>query len=62
MTKFENFLIQNGSYINGQWHNEGENTFDVHNPADGSVIKTVVDASDDDLLNAIAAAEAALPA
>ena len=62
MTKFENFLIQNGSYINGQWHNEGENTFDVHNPADGSVIKTVVDASDDDLLDAIAAAEAALPA
>ena len=62
MTKYQNFLIQNGSYINGKWHNNGEKTFDVHNPADGSVIKSVVDASDDDLREAIAAAKAALPA
>ena len=62
MTKCQNFLIQNGSYINGKWHNNGEKTFDVHNPADGSVIKSVVDASDDDLREAIAAAKAALPA
>jgi succinate-semialdehyde dehydrogenase/glutarate-semialdehyde dehydrogenase len=62
MTKCQNFLIQNGSYINGKWHNKGEKTFDVHNPADGSVIKSVVDASDDDLREAIAAAKAALPA
>lgn len=62
MTKFENFLIKNGSYINGKWHNEGEKTFDVCNPADGSKIKTLVDASDKDLRDAIAAAKAALPA
>ncbi len=62
MTKFENFLIKNGSYINGKWHETGAATFDVKNPADGSVVKTLVDASDKDLDEAIAAAEAALPA
>ncbi len=62
MTKFENFLIKNGSYINGKWHETGDATFDVKNPADGSVVKTLVDASDKDLDEAIAAAEAALPA
>jgi succinate-semialdehyde dehydrogenase/glutarate-semialdehyde dehydrogenase len=62
MTKFENFLIKNGSYINGKWHETGDATFDVKNPADGSVVKTLVDASDKDLDDAIAAAEAALPA
>jgi succinate-semialdehyde dehydrogenase/glutarate-semialdehyde dehydrogenase len=62
MTKFENFLIKNGSYINGKWHETGDATFEVKNPADGSVVKTLVDASDKDLDEAIAAAEAALPA
>ena len=62
MTKFENFLIKNGSYINGKWHETGDATFDVKNPADGSVVKTLVDASDKDVDDAIAAAEAALPA
>jgi len=62
MTKFENFLIKNGSYTNGKWHETGDATFEVKNPADGSVVKTLVDASDKDLDDAIAAAEAALPA
>lgn len=62
MSKYESFLIQNGSYINGKWHNEGEKTFDVLNPATGEVVKTLVDASDADLNAAIAAAEAAFPA
>ena len=62
MTKYQNFLIQNGSYINGKWHNEGDKTFDVKNPADGSKIKTLVDASDKDLDDAIQAARDALPA
>lgn len=62
MTKLENFLIQNGSYINGKWHNKGDATFDVLNPADGSKIKTLVDASNEDLDSAIVAANEALPA
>jgi len=62
MTKLENFLIQNGSYINGKWHNKGDATFDVLNPADGSKIKTLVDASNEDLDGAIVAANEALPA
>jgi len=62
MTKYQEFLIQNGSYINGKWLNQGDKTFEVHNPADGSLVKTVVDATDNDLKNAIAAAKAALPA
>ena len=62
MTKYPEFLIQNGSYINGKWLNQGDKTFEVHNPADGSLVKTVVDATDNDLKNAIAAAKAALPA
>ncbi|MDG2176335.1 MAG: NAD-dependent succinate-semialdehyde dehydrogenase [Gammaproteobacteria bacterium] len=62
MTSNADFLIKDGSYINGAWHNEGEATFDVHNPADGSTIKTLIDACDDDMEAAIAAANAALPA
>jgi len=62
MTKFENFLIQNGSYINGKWHIEGDETFDVFNPADGSKVKTLVDATNAELDAAIVAANAALPA
>ncbi len=62
MTKLENFLIQNGSYINGKWHSKGDATFDVLNPADGSKIKTLVDASNEDLDSAIVAANEALPA
>ena len=61
MTKLESFLIQNGSYINGKWHNEGDETFDVFNPADGSKVKTLVDASNADLDAAIIAANEAFP-
>jgi len=62
MTQFENFLIQNGSYINGKWHIEGDETFDVFNPADGSKVKTLVDATNAELDAAIVAANEALPA
>src|SRR5690606_6480734 len=51
-----------GSYINGRWYTGGERRFGVFNPADGSQIHTIADASDDDLETAIAAARAALPA
>ena len=61
MTKLESFLIQNGSYINGKWHNEGDETFDVFNPADGSKVKTLVDAFNADLDAAIIAANEAFP-
>lgn len=62
MTPNAEFLIKDGSFIYGTWHSKGENTFDVTNPADGSTIKTLIDASDDDMEAAIVAANAALPA
>ena len=62
MTFFDSFLIKNGSYINGKWQSKSSATFDVFNPADGSNIMTLTDASDEDMLDAIAAADAALPA
>lgn len=62
MTNNADFLIKDGSFINGTWHSEGKATFDVYNPADGSVVKSLIDASDADLDAAIAAANAALPA
>lgn len=48
-------------YINGQWLEEGP-TFAVYNPATGASIGSVIDVSNEQVLEAIAAAEAAFPA
>ena len=48
-------------YINGQWLAEGP-TFAVYNPATGASIGSVIDVSNEQVFEAIAAAEAAFPA
>ena len=48
-------------YINGQWLEEGP-TFEVYNPATGVSIGSVIDVSNEQVLDAVAAAEAAFPA
>ena len=48
-------------YINGQWLEEGP-TFAVYNPATGASIGSVIDVSNEQVFEAIAAAEAAFPA
>ena len=51
-------LLKNGSYINGQWQS-GSHTFDVNNPATGELVARVADATKDDALAAIEAADKA---
>ena len=46
-------------YINGQWLEEGP-TFEVYNPATGVSIGSVIDVSNEQVLDAVAAAEAAI--
>ena len=48
-------------YINGQWLEEGP-TFTVYNPATGASVGSVIDVSNEQVFEAIAAAEAAFPA
>ena len=48
-------------YIDGAWR-AAANTFEVHNPADGSLVGAAADASPDDASAAVAAAHAAFPA
>lgn len=47
-------------YIKGQWLEEGP-TFAVYNPATGASIGSVIDVSNEQVLEAVAAAEAAFP-
>lgn len=47
-------------YINGQWLTDGP-TFEVYNPATGTSIGSVIDVSEEQVLQAITAAEAAFP-
>jgi len=54
-------LFNNASYIDGQWCSEGESTFAVKNPANGSVIVELQDANAKDAELAVDAAEKALP-
>jgi len=48
-------------YIDGAWRAAAK-TFEVHNPADGSLVGTAGDASAEDAATAVAAAHAAFPA
>ncbi|MFL0796938.1 MAG: NAD-dependent succinate-semialdehyde dehydrogenase [Cellvibrionaceae bacterium] len=52
-------LFKTSAYINGQWI-EGENTFEVHNPATGDLIAQVANLSVIETSNAITAAETAM--
>jgi succinate-semialdehyde dehydrogenase/glutarate-semialdehyde dehydrogenase len=52
--------LNTGVFINGQWRDaEGGRTLEVRNPATGAVITTIADGSENDALEAIAAAGAA---
>ena len=62
MTSYQQFLEKNGSYINGQWQGDAAASFDVLNPADGSLITTLLDSTEADTDAAIAAAQQAFPA
>ena len=49
--------LNTGLFINGQWRDaEGDRTLEVRNPANGSVLTTIADASEADALDAIHAA------
>ncbi len=54
-------LLRQDAYINGQWQ-AGANRFAVRNPADGSLVAQVTNATSEDAEQAIAAAQAAFPA
>ena len=53
-------LLKSGSYINGNWLNDGENTFAVSNPANGEKIATISNATAADATRAVDAASNAL--
>ncbi len=53
-------LIFTGQHINGQWL-PSERTFDVLNPADGSIIASVADGGTQDAEQALEAAKSAFP-
>ena len=36
-------LIFDRSFVNGKWSNQGDETFEVTNPANGNSIQTVLD-------------------
>jgi len=56
-------LLTTLGYVGGQWRPAADGaTFDVVNPADGGVVARVADYGADEAADAIAAAEAALPA
>ena len=55
-------LFKQQSYINGQWVDaKSGKTFNIDNPADGSVLGTMPEMNKDDTKDAINAAAAALP-
>lgn len=54
-------LLKTNAFIDGAWI-AGKKTFDVTNPADGSLIASVADCGAEETKNAIAAATAAFPA
>lgn len=56
-------LFRQQAYIDGAWVDaQGGNTFDVTNPADGALLGTVPEMGRSETAQAIAAADAALPA
>ncbi len=55
-------LLRQSSYINGQWHANPGQEFEITNPANGAVICEVADAGAEDAKLAVDAAAAALPA
>lgn len=57
----ETALLKTNAFIDGAWV-AGKKTFDITNPADGSVIASVADCGAEETKNAIAAAHAAFPA
>ncbi len=61
MTQVNTSLLKNGSYINGEWSSLATDTFSVFNPADGSQLAEVANASAEDAKNAVKAAKTALP-
>ncbi len=63
MTALDHKLLQKSAYINGLWCQSSDGkTFDVTDPAEGSLLAKVADCTAADTLKAIAAAEAAFPA
>jgi succinate-semialdehyde dehydrogenase / glutarate-semialdehyde dehydrogenase len=56
-------LIRSSAYIDGQWLTASDgSSFEIHDPADGSLITRVADCTTRDALAAVAAAERAFPA
>jgi succinate-semialdehyde dehydrogenase / glutarate-semialdehyde dehydrogenase len=56
-------LIRSSAYIDGKWVAASDgNSFEIHDPADGTLITKVADCTTEDALTAIAAAEKAFPA
>ncbi len=55
-------LFKLGSYINGEWLTGGDDTFNVTNPADGSLVCTLQNATAQDAEAAVASSYAAMPA
>lgn len=55
-------LLKNQGYINGKWIDaKSGKTFEVHDPASGSLLGTMPDMDKEDTQTAIDAAAAALP-
>jgi delta 1-pyrroline-5-carboxylate dehydrogenase len=58
--KPDSSLVKSGSYINGNWLSDSENTFAVLNPASGEEIAMISSASAADATLAVDAASSAL--
>lgn len=61
MNTLNSALVKNGSYINGQWHADSAETFEVKNPATNDIICVLSSAGSDDTKRAVDAAVAAMP-
>lgn len=62
MSNLKSPLLESGSYIDGRWLSDDENTFAVSNPANGEELAVLADASAEQAILAVDAATKALPA
>ncbi len=62
MSNLKSPLLESGSYIDGRWLSDDENTFAVSNPANGEELAVLADASAEQAVLAVDAATKALPA
>lgn len=62
MSNLKSPLLESGSYIDGRWLSDDENTFTVSNPANGEELAVLADASAEQAVFAVDAATKALPA